>query len=1156
MKTAHTTSYADGGSTSGLKTRLAILAALLALTTASVTSHGAPIAHWSFDEAGGTVAHDRAGGLDGTLSPTGAGFVAGGVSSNAISLSQAANGFVNMGNVLSLTSGDFSVVVWVKMNVGDTTPDTIVLSKHHSGYVNGYLVLVNQGGGGGQNNKACFYAGGLVADGPVSKTSVNDGNWHQVVGVYKSGVNKVIYVDGVVEATNSAPVIDGNDAAFLIGGLNQGGVPASRFTGLIDDVQVYNQALDSGDILYLFQNPGKVLPIPSSSCAAPPAGLVSWWRGETNAMDYVGTNHGTVAGNTTYGAGRVGQGFAFDGNGAVVQLGNPASLHLQELTIETWMRRASTATVSLNGNGNGVIFGYSTGGYGIYLDANGTPALSKIGFNEVKPGVAITDTNWHHLAVSKVGNTVVFYVDGVAYPVAAYDPGFTFSENAFIGGLGSFYTFYGTVDEVSVYSRPLATNEIQAIYNAGNAGKCGSVVPSSCTAVPSGLVSWWRGETNALDQAGTNNGTLAGNTTYGAGRVGEAFVFDGNGDGVLVGNPASLQLQNFTIETWIQRGSSSVVSYGTYGDGLIFGYGYGGYGLYIDHNGIPGLGKLGISGVNPSATIGDTNLHHLAVTKSGSMVVFYIDGVGYSAVAYDPGFSFSTIAAIGQRGDNLDNSFLGAIDEVSVFNRALLANEIQAIYTAGGNGKCLVGSLPAIIVQSIDQTVTVGETATFNVTASGAAPLSYQWRLNTTNISGATAATLVLTNVQLAAAGVYSVVVSNSFGTVTSSNAALMVNPLLACISPPAGLVSWWSGNGNASDLLGANNGIFNNGAAFGVGEVGQGFSFNGGSNNVRIPASSALDVGKSNGMTIEAWINPAGLGQYPVVEWSPGGVYGPLVWINVPSPGSVYADLFDSNGNEHLFTSAGGVIASNAFQHLAVTYDKPSGMGRIIVNGVLVAEANLGSFTPLTSSDLYIGYRPPSSPFGPIPFNGIIDEVSLYSRALSLGEVQAIYNAGSDGKCVPVLPASCAPAPAGLISWWRGEVNALDQAGTNNGTLVGNTTFATGRVGQGFVFDGSGDAVSLGNPVSLQLQDFTIETWIKRASTTQASFDAGGGEILGYGGGGYVLGMLDNGTPFLSRVEVDNVMPNTAITDTNLHHLAVTKLGNNVVFYVDGVAY
>src|SRR5439155_14637164 len=128
-------------------------------------------------------------------------------------------------------------------------PDTAILAKHEGGSVNGYFLLVNQGGGGGQNNKASFYAGGLVADSPVSQTSVNDGNWHQVVGVYKSGVNKVIYVDGVAEGTNSAPEINGNTAPFLVGGVNESGAPTGRFTGLVDDVQVYSHTLSPANIL-------------------------------------------------------------------------------------------------------------------------------------------------------------------------------------------------------------------------------------------------------------------------------------------------------------------------------------------------------------------------------------------------------------------------------------------------------------------------------------------------------------------------------------------------------------------------------------------------------------------------------------------------------------------------------------------------------------------------------------------------------------------------------------------------------------------------------------------------------------------------------------------------------------------------------------------
>src|SRR5207247_7254493 len=98
----------------------------------------------------------------------------------------------------------------------------------------------------------------------------------------------------------------------------------------------------------------------------------------------------------------------------------------------------------------------------------------------------------------------------------------------------------------------------------------------------------------------------------------------------------------------------------------------------------------------------------------------------------------------------------------------------------------------------------------------------------------------------------------------------------------------------------------------------------------------------------------------------------------------------------------------------------------------------------------------------------------------------------------------NCAPAPSGLVSWWRAEGNATDQAGSNNGTLVGNTTFGSGRVGQAFVFDGSGDAVSVGNPTNLQLQNFTIEAWIQRTSTTRVSFDFNGGSSFSYGDGGY----------------------------------------------------
>ena len=85
------------------------------------------------------------------------------------------------------------------------------------------------------------------------------------------------------------------------------------------------------------------------------------------------------------------------------------------------------------------------------------------------------------------------------------------------------------------------------------------------------------------------------------------------------------------------------------------------------------------------------------------------------------------------------------------------------------------GFPPSIATQPTNQTVTVGGTATFSVTASGTPPLSYQWNFNGTNIGGATNTTLTLTNVQASQAGNYAVLVTNLFGSILSSNAVLTV---------------------------------------------------------------------------------------------------------------------------------------------------------------------------------------------------------------------------------------------------------------------------------------------------------------------------------------------------------------------------------------------
>jgi hypothetical protein len=994
----------------------------------------------------------------------------------------------------------------------------------------------------------------------------------------------------------------------------------------------------------------------SSNCVPAPPGLISWWRAEGNANDSAGGNNGVLDGTVNFVAGRVGQAFSLNGINANVRVVATTSLNVgtgDGFTIEAWISPTSVAEQR-------PLIEWNNGAYGVNLWLQDTnSAGSGLAFNITDTGLqdhivntaagVMTSGSYQHVAATynKTNGLAALYINGV---VAAQASVGTFTPRTigdlYLGlrpaGQGAGFRFQGSMDEVSLYDRALSAAEVQAIFQAGGAGKCTgpsapvivaqptnqtvaagadatlaltalgtaplsyqwlfhgtnlvfatnsvlvitnaqssnagpyyaivtnlygtatSVVATltigtqpACAPPPSGLVGWWKGDGNTLDQSGINNGTFAGDAAFGGGRVGQSFVFDGSGDGISLGNPAALQLQNFTIEAWVKRSSASVVSFNqSLGPGAdIIAYGNGGYGFALVDDGRMFLGVVGVSAVFSSNSVTDTNWHHVAVTKSAGTVVFYVDGVGSVAPAYNPTFTFGSPVGIGARGDNLQNSLYGAIDELSVYDRALTAGDLQAIYNAGSAGKCPPPPPP--------------------------------------------------------------------------------------CSPLPSNIVGWWRGDGSANDFAGTNNGSFLNGALYGAGKVGQAFSFTGGNNYVRIPAAPSLDVGKSNGMTIEGWINPSDLGQHPIVEWAPGGVYGALLWISVQSPGSVYADLVDSTGGLHLIQTGAGVITTNNFQHVAVTYDKPSGFARIFVNGNLVTESSLGSFTAGTSADLYIGYRPVTAPFGPVPFNGLIDEAALYSRALSPAEVQAIYQAGSAGKCTgptpPVITAhpanrtvvvgdnvtfavsatgtqplsyrwyfnatnkldatnasltlnnvqftnagnysvvvtnlygsttssiavltvtatpSCTQPPAGLISWWRAEGNALDAGSANGGVLIGNAAYSPGRVGQAFVFDGTSDAVLVGNPTNLQLQDFTIETWVQRASISDSSSGFDGGEMFGYGVGGYAFGMLNDGTLFLSKVGISDVRSSTGVADTNVHHIAVTKSGTTVFFYIDGAAY
>jgi hypothetical protein len=232
------------------------------------------------------------------------------------------------------------------------------------------------------------------------------------------------------------------------------------------------------------------------------------------------------------------------------------------------------------------------------------------------------------------------------------------------------------------------------------------------------------------------------------------------------------------------------------------------------------------------------------------------------------------------------------------------------------------------------------------------------------------------------------------------------------------GLVALWSGEGDGNDSVGDNTATLTD-ISFAEGKVGQAFSFNGFSSSIRIPASQSLDVGAGDGFTVMAWIKPSDVeGLHPIIQWSDNDMLNLWIGIRPYENGVLRGDITDAEGN-HFLVSHPGVLASGIFQHIAFTYDKASGVGTLYLNGVIVAQRQLGSqLVANTKGDLWISQRDerPGNWSTNRSFAGLMDEIAIYNRALSASEIQAICTEENHGEPL-ALPTS---STGWFESWMR----------------------------------------------------------------------------------------------------------------------------------------
>ncbi len=213
---------------------------------------------------------------------------------------------------------------------------------------------------------------------------------------------------------------------------------------------------------------------------------------------------------------------------------------------------------------------------------------------------------------------------------------------------------------------------------------------------------------------------------------------------------------------------------------------------------------------------------------------------------------------------------------------------------------------------------------------------------------------------------------------------ASTVDVMAAAVPPPGDIVSWWPGDGDGSNLAGAP-GTPAGGVTFAPAMVGQAFQFSGSGQYV----STALDVQPSAlpSTTWEAWVYPTRVnaGSRQQILSSDSGGYGRSLLIEM---GTTNFGVFTGDG---VWQPAG--VSTNEWQHIAVVF-APTNVW-FYKNGV---QYSLGRAPTLRNSTatLNIGRNPGVSGED---FTGAIDEVTVYSRALSADEIQAIYAAGADGK-------------------------------------------------------------------------------------------------------------------------------------------------------------
>ena len=370
---------------------------------------------------------------------------------------------------------------------------------------------------------------------------------------------------------------------------------------------------------------------------------------------------------------------------------------------------------------------------------------------------------------------------------------------------------------------------------------------------------------------------------------------------------------------------------------------------------------------------------------------------------------------------------------------------------------------------------------------------------------------------------------------------------------PTNGLVGWWPFNGNANDESGnGNNGTLNGPTltADRFGNANKAYSFDGVNDYVNCGNGQILNQFSTN-ITVSAWVKsqPSVSTDKNIISkygCNPGG------WSLETAQNTLVANFTGCTQNVTNQTNL------NSGQWTHVIGVKEATNWKIFVNGVL-NNTSSGTFNYDLNSgfNLIIGVQ--NDNFNPTTYwDGLIDDIGIWNRALTQQEINNLYNSSAYVPCAsPAFPANLAN---GLVGYWPFCGDANDESGnSNNGTVNGAilTSDRFGNPNSAYDFDGVIDYINIGNPLGTLASDFSVSIWAKRVLN-------GGGICIAkkpndgvWANGRWMIDLFSNDLNYClpnQNLQGCTSFSNNIINDLSWHHILLSHSSTTDCLYLDGI--